>query len=95
MSDEELIDCHKCGYTHREGYNCAAVSASGSNDLSHDKGICEWHEQGWEMQGNWETGCSNLFSMIEGTPEENKFKFCPYCGGDIDQHGWADNFDDL
>ena len=33
MIDEELIDCHKCGYTHREGYNCAAVSASSSNDL--------------------------------------------------------------
>jgi len=33
MIDEELIDCHKCGYTHREGYNCAAVSASDSNDL--------------------------------------------------------------
>lgn len=32
MIDEELIDCHKCGYTHREGYNCAAVSASSLND---------------------------------------------------------------
>ena len=33
MEHEEFIDCHKCGYTHREGYNCAAVSASCSNDL--------------------------------------------------------------
>lgn len=36
MSDENLIDCHKCGYTHREGYNCAAVSAKSSNSLLHD-----------------------------------------------------------
>ena len=33
MEHEELIDCDKCGYTHREGCNCDAVSASGSNDL--------------------------------------------------------------
>lgn len=95
------MDCHICKKVYEsnhEANECAighTASASDSNDLLHDKGICEWHEQGWEMQGNWETGCSNLFSIIEGTPEENEFKFCPYCGGDIEQHGWTDDLDDL
>lgn len=50
MEHEELIDCHKCGYTHREGYNCAAaVSASVSNDLL---GHLPKHKCGLHLQHN-------------------------------------------
>ena len=28
--EEEMVDCQHCGYTHREGYNCKAVSNSAS-----------------------------------------------------------------
>ena len=42
-----------------------------------DKTPCRWEQ---DMDGNWETGCGNLFSYIEGGPKENDTKFCQYCG---------------
>jgi hypothetical protein len=41
---------------------------------------CWWfeNENGW-----WETGCSNLFQFVSGTPSENHFGYCPYCGKKI------------
>jgi hypothetical protein len=41
---------------------------------------CWWfeNENGW-----WETGCSNLFQFVSGTPSENHFDYCPYCGKKI------------
>jgi rRNA maturation endonuclease Nob1 len=29
----------------------------------------------------WFTECGNVFTFDEGGPEENKAKFCQYCGG--------------
>lgn len=28
----------------------------------------------------WRTDCDNRFVLIDGTPSENGFRFCPYCG---------------
>lgn len=28
----------------------------------------------------WETACGNTFIFERGTPSENGFNFCPYCG---------------
>ncbi len=45
----------------------------------HCKADCEWK---WDdVDDYWETGCGNAYCIIEGTPTENKMKFCPYCGG--------------
>ncbi len=45
------------------------------------KVVCVWtqNEDGW---GNafWETSCDNGFEFNDGTPSENSFCFCPYCG---------------
>lgn len=43
---------------------------------------CEWKE---DADGNWDTGCGSSFAIIDGTPEENKMAFCPYCGGQLVQ----------
>lgn len=56
-------------------------------------GVCEWHEQSYDMEGTYDTGCGNLFTVGEGTPEENSFKYCAYCGGEID--ATPVNYDDL
>ena len=45
---------------------------------------CEWREEGYEG-GTWETSCGKAFSLIDGTPEENEMKHCPYCGGVLKQ----------
>jgi hypothetical protein len=41
---------------------------------------CTWKQ---DRDGNWETECDNLHILIEGTPAENGYRFCPYCGGKI------------
>ena len=33
----------------------------------------------------WETSCGNAFSIIDGTPEENEFRHCCYCGGVLEK----------
>ena len=43
---------------------------------------CYWTE---DEDGNWETSCGNAFVMQDGTPDDNNFKFCVYCGGTLRQ----------
>jgi len=38
---------------------------------------CAWTE---DEDGNWHTGCGQVFNLCMGTPDENKLRFCPYCG---------------
>ena len=44
---------------------------------------CKWTYD--EDMDCWEAECDNLFSLMEGTPKENKMKYCPYCGKLIQQ----------
>jgi hypothetical protein len=43
---------------------------------------CEWEEN---SDGQYEADCGNIFEVIEGTPEENGFKFCTFCGKPLKQ----------
>lgn len=42
---------------------------------------CVWTEEddGWGCLV-WHTGCDHRFEITEGTPTENQFQFCIYCG---------------
>jgi hypothetical protein len=42
----------------------------------------EWCEWTWN-EDFWECHCGQAFVCYEGTPTENKFIFCPYCGKKI------------
>ena len=44
---------------------------------------CRWEQ---DMDGNWQTGCDNLYSFIDGTPTENGTKYCPFCGHHVEVH---------
>ena len=45
--------------------------------VTDQKRYCEWKpDYDYEY---YETSCGNCF-CVEGTPEENRMKFCPYCG---------------
>lgn len=47
------------------------------------KDFCVWTE---EMDGDcWDSSCGESFVLIEGTPKENDFKFCAYCGKEIQE----------
>lgn len=43
--------------------------------------VCEWvYDEPYEY---YETECGESFAILEGTPEDNKMKFCTYCGRKI------------
>ena len=44
---------------------------------------CNWTNDG---EGNWETGCGNLFVIIDGTPTQNGMAYCCYCGKRLKEH---------
>ena len=43
---------------------------------------CTWTE---DADGNWHTGCHEIHVFISGTPQENGYVFCPYCGRKIER----------
>lgn len=43
---------------------------------------CVWTE---DAEGYWTTGCDEVFSLADGSPEDSGFKYCPYCGKVIEQ----------
>ncbi len=50
---------------------------------------CEWKLE--DLESNlYVTGCENRQLIFEGTPEENGYKYCPYCGRKI-KRGGADS----
>lgn len=45
---------------------------------------CIWKEEkGLDTDGVYQTGCDNMFTIMEGNPKDNGFKYCPYCAGTI------------
>jgi hypothetical protein len=48
-------------------------------------GKCKWEKDNLDYD-QYKTSCGNMFVFFEGSPEDNKMKFCPYCGKEIDQN---------
>lgn len=38
---------------------------------------CEWTDDDDDF---YETTCGHAFTFTEGTPADNQFVYCPYCG---------------
>jgi len=45
---------------------------------------CTWEDDSeeWE-ESEWRTSCGHMFTFIEDGPEDNEFKYCCYCGGEL------------
>ena len=41
---------------------------------------CQWSE---DLDGNWDTACGECFTFTDGGPNENKVRWCCYCGGEL------------
>lgn len=41
---------------------------------------CTWAGDG---EGNWHTACGEIFTLMEGSPADNKMHHCPYCGKNL------------
>lgn len=54
-------------------------------------GFCEWREN---EDGFWDTGCKRMWATIEGTPAENSMRYCPMCGGTINEVAYIHDDED-
>lgn len=43
---------------------------------------CVWRED-LHHGDVFSTSCDEMFVFIDGNPESNNFRFCPYCGGSL------------
>ena len=43
---------------------------------------CVWKKgyNQFEDEVYWDTSCDNAFQFEDGSPTDNGFKYCPYCG---------------
>ena len=54
---------------------------------------CHWYQQDFQDCETWLTSCEDkLFNVINGTPKENDMIFCPYCGKNIIEHDYNEQF---
>lgn len=45
--------------------------------------ICTW-TQDKKLEWNlWETECGEAFFLEDGTPTDNKMRYCPFCGSEL------------
>ncbi len=51
---------------------------------------CTWHE---DDDGHWHTDCKQMFTLFDGTPVENGFGFCPYCGKELEEERYQEEED--
>ena len=45
---------------------------------------CEWTDENDGYFDGYKTACGQIQYFGEGEISDNKYKFCPYCGGKID-----------
>lgn len=55
--------------------------------------VCDWHQDGEDSE-TWQTGCGHYFTIIDGTPTDNKFRHCCFCGHLLAQHLHENDYDD-
>jgi hypothetical protein len=51
-----------------------------------DRDKCEWE---WG-DCYWDTGCGRAFEFNDGTPTDNDFRYCPYCGKELVESGYVE-----
>lgn len=50
-----------------------------------DQIYCDWVQEEPAEDETWETSCGNAYILLEGTPKENDYNFCPGCGRHVRQ----------
>ena len=90
------VECKECHYA-RNGsgwHDCRSNCAKDALDLLKEQETRKGHwiedetETYTENHDTWECSeCHEPFTLTEGTPEENKFYFCPRCGAKMEFEG--------
>ena len=47
---------------------------------------CNWREDEYRL---WHTDCGDIHEFFADTPEENSYRFCPYCGRVLISHRYS------
>lgn len=55
---------------------------------------CYWLQQDGECSEDWLACDNNIFCLTSGTPSENNMRFCPYCGKNLVEFTYKDQFTD-
>lgn len=76
MTRDELVADLVRHRTFAEGFGLATWALTQAIHRL-DPTPCTWKE---DADGNWHTGCNNIYVLEAGTPTENGFKFCHGCG---------------
>ena len=83
-----ICKMHKvgCPYRNNDNIACENCGALGAIDIVRKGGVsddvCEWRLCD-EEANVYDTSCRNPHILIEGTPKENNYEYCPYCGKKI------------
>ena len=46
-------------------------------------GVCEWSLEDQHYGEMWNSSCGEGWWFENGTPTQNKMKFCPFCGREL------------
>jgi hypothetical protein len=60
-------------------FNCDCEKTGLQDKVAEHDDSCFW-DLNDEDSNIWLSGCMNDFIFNEGSPSDNGFKFCPYCG---------------
>jgi len=88
-------ECNYCGRYNAEPrqsktdpvfISCNTPAHAFRLDLKNEQSelYCLWIE---DDDGVYQTSCLHSFEFMDGTPERNGIKFCPYCGKELRQAG--------
>ena len=55
---------------------------------------CTWQQDGDNTSGAYGTSCRHYFHLEDGTPEDNRMKWCCYCGKRLAQSLITEDEDD-
>lgn len=77
--DHGMTDMTAADVAEPLGYRCVEVEVVQAGGM-----VCEWAD---DEGGVFATGCGEYFQFSADAVSENKFKFCPYCGGKIKEAG--------
>ena len=80
----DYMECEECPYYYANSNDVIdredAIEIVKQSGVSND--VCEWRLCD-EEANVYDTSCRNPHILIEGTPKENNYEYCPYCGKKI------------
>ena len=54
--------------------------------MNEEQHTCHWQLTDPDFDSNtFETECGKMWTFVDGGVEDNGLKYCPYCGGKVDE----------